>query len=480
MLYGLRLNRPETGKLEDGKWLYSYDENYTVLTARRIAEGDKNVWDAWKHPDDHQDRLFTMRFASKDLGNDDSRYEWVHPPTPRMVMSAIIRVAGMNPVAYRMPSVWLGVLIVAMTWVIGNRMRGPSFGLFAGTLAATDGWLFCLSRVAMTDIYFIGMTVTAYALFYVWWTARSHRTWWMIADGLVCGAALAMKWSAAGPVFGLAVLAMARFLLDWRRSPTTRFSTLRDAAVALAAFTLVPAAVYVLSFWPFFAAGHTATEWFAMHRAIFDYNRRAPATAPGSSAWYEWPLDRRATWFLTRAKNGFCQYTFASSNWFVWWPFIPAVAYATLRFIYAALPVPAKSLSSRGYSAATQRLSAFFPQLAGSPIAGTLPSAVDEPRFEQAFLVVATSVMWLPYALIHRFVFTRYFTLLVPFGALAIAMALFDLRSRWPRVGEAVCFAYMAGALAFFVVHYPAWAGVPLPCKGVEAGQWDYWFRMAR
>ena len=79
LVYGFHLNRPEVGLLEDGKWLYSYDENYTVLTARRIADGDANVWNAWRHPDDHQDRVFTSTFRSWDLGNDDSRYEWVHP-----------------------------------------------------------------------------------------------------------------------------------------------------------------------------------------------------------------------------------------------------------------------------------------------------------------------------------------------------------------------------------------------------------------
>ena len=42
-------------------------------------------------------------------------------------------------------------------------------------------------------------------------------------------------------------------------------------------------------------------------------------------------------------------------------------------------------------------------------------------RFERGFLAVAGAAMWLPYGLVHRFVFTRYFTLAVPFGALAIA-----------------------------------------------------------
>jgi predicted membrane-bound dolichyl-phosphate-mannose-protein mannosyltransferase len=441
LVYGARLNRPETGLLEDGKWLYSYDENYTVLTARRIAAGDPNVWDAWRHPDDHDDRLFTMRFRAWDLGNDDSRYEWVHPPTPRVIMAAIIRAAGMNAALYRLPSVAMGLLVVAMTWTIGCRMRGPGFGLFAGALAASDGWLFCLSRVAMTDVYFIAPTIAAYALFYVWWTAARHRRAWMLAVGAACGAALAMKWSAAAPVLGLVGMTAFRLVLDWRASAPgerdARRRVLVDTALALASFTVVPVTIYVASFWPFFAAGHSFAEWGQLHSAIVAYNRTAPPTAPGSAPWYIWPLDKGFTWFLTRAKEGRCQYTFASSNWFVWWPFIFVIVYALERF-------------------------------------------VEERRFEHGFLVVATAAMWLPYAFVHRFVFTRYFTMLVPIAALALAQALFDIHARWPRYGGALRAGHLAAAIVFFVIKYPAWAGVALPCRVTQGNQWDYWLHARR
>jgi dolichyl-phosphate-mannose--protein O-mannosyl transferase len=434
-VYGAWLNRPEVGLLEDGKWLYSYDENYTVLTARRIADHDPNVWNAWHHPADGDDRRFTMRFRSWDLGNDDSRYEWVHPPTPRMIIAGIIRVAGMNAAYYRIPSLLLGLLTVAMIWLIGCRMRGPSFGLFAAALAATDGWLFCLSRVGMTDIYFIAMTIAAYAVYYVWWTATAHRAAWMLLVGLLSGAALAMKWSAAAPILGLGVMTAVRLVLD-RRSGASFRALLFDGAVALGSLAVLPLVVYSVSYWPFFAAGHSLSEWIAMHRAILDYNRTAPVTAPNSTPWYVWPLDRGMTWFLTRAKNGACQYTFASSNWLVWMPFVPAMVYTLERF-------------------------------------------TEEPRFERAFVVAAGAIMWLPYAAVHRFIFTRYFTLAAPFGALAIAMAIFDLEERWPRSGRALRFAYLGAAILFFVVRYPGWAGMPMECN-FDGRRWDFWLHLVR
>ncbi len=434
LVYGLRLNRPETGLLEDGKWLYSYDENYTALTARRIADGDPNVWDAWRHPSDKDDREFTKRFRSWDLGNDDSRYEWVHPPTPRMIMAWIIRRYGMNAAAFRVPSVVFGVLTVLMVWVIGNRMRGPGFALYAACLAATDGWLFCLSRVAMTDIYFIAMTIAAYAAFYVWWTVESRQRLWMLLVGALAGAALAMKWSAAAPIAGLGALAAVRFVLDWRARPGERPRIALDAALAALALTVLPLAVYLVSFQPYFAAGHSFSEWLDMHRAILDYNRNAPAKAPNSTVWYVWPLDRGVTWFLTRAKDGACQYTFASSNWLVWMPFVPVLTYAAERF-------------------------------------------TDQPRLDRGFVVAAGLIMWLPYAAVHRFLFTRYFTLAAPFGALAIAMALFDVRERWPAQGRILRAGYLAAALIFFFVRYPGWAGVPMQCN-FDGRRWDFWLHI--
>lgn len=447
LVYGFHLNRPEVGLLEDGKWLYSYDENYTVLTARRIADGDANVWNAWRHPDDHQDRVFTSTFRSWDLGNDDSRYEWVHPPTPRLIMAGIIRLAGMRAGAYRIPSLLLGMLTVGMTWFIGTRMRGPGFGLFAGCLAATDGWLFCLSRVGMTDIYLIGTTTAAYAAFYGWWIATSRRPLWMLLVAALCGASLAMKWSAAAPVLGLILLTLTRAAIDWRMSPATRRQTLREAALAAASFAVLLPLIYIASYWAFFAAGHSWSDWLSLHSAILNYNRNAPATAPNSSRWYTWPVDKHVTWFLTRAKNGSCQYTYASSNYFVWMPFVPAVVYAAERF-------------------------------------------TEDRKFERGFLVAATMAMWLPYALVHRFLFTRYFTLLVPISALAITMALSDVSARWPRLGSPLRATYLGLAVVFFVLRYPVWAGVPLPCNNMEprdtwpfgqgASRMDYWLHAKR
>lgn len=437
LVYGAWLNRPETGRLEDGKMLYSYDENYTVLTARRIALGDKNVWDAWRHPDDGADRRFTSIFSKADLGNDDSRYEWVHPPTPRLLMAAIITVAGMNAMYYRIPSLLLGMLIVAMTWVIGDRMRGPAFGLCAATLTAVDGWLFCLSRVAMTDIYFIAATITAYAAFYVYWTTKNRRLFWIVIVGALCGVDLAMKWSAVAPILGLAGMTVARLALDWRRSAETRPQTLREAGVALASFVVLPPLIYFASFWPFFVAGHSLDEWVQMHKAILAYNVGAPHTAPGSSVWYQWPLDRRYTWFLTRAKDNLCQYTFASSNWIVWFPFVPALCYAGEQF-------------------------------------------TGDFKFERGFVLVGACVTWLPYALVHRFVFTRYFAATVPFCALAITAALFDLRAMWPRVGRLVQSLYLAAAIVFFVLRYPLWSGVPMPCSNIDGASFFSWLHAGK
>jgi dolichyl-phosphate-mannose--protein O-mannosyl transferase len=349
-------------------------------------------------------------------------------------MAALIRRFGMNAAIYRLPSVAMGLLVVAMTWVIGNRMRGPAFALFAAALAASDGWLFCLARVGMTDIFLIGATTAAYAAFYAWWTAERRRNAWMLVVGAACGAALAMKWSAAAPICGLAAMAAIRFVLDWRTAPASRARILAEAAVAAVSFTIVPLAIYFASFWPFFAAGHTLAEWGQLHRAILAYNRTAPHTAPNSSWWLLWPVDKGSTWFLTRAKGGRCQYTYASSNWWVWFALIPAVVYAAERFCF------------------------------------------EEPRFERGFLVVSTAFMWLPYAFVHRFVFTRYFTMLVPIGGLAIAAVLFDVHARWPRIGGPLRSAYLAAAIVFFVLKYPAWAGVPLPC-GMGGDQWNYWLR---
>ena len=182
--------------------------------------------------------------------------------------------------AYRIPSLLLGMLTVGMTWFIGTRMRGPGFGLFAGCLAATDGWLFCLSRVGMTDIYLIGTTTAAYAAFYGWWIATSRRPLWMLLVAALCGASLAMKWSAAAPVLGLILLTLTRAAIDWRMSPATRRQTLREAALAAASFAVLLPLIYIASYWAFFAAGHSWSDWLSLHSAILNEQYATVEAAP--------------------------------------------------------------------------------------------------------------------------------------------------------------------------------------------------------
>jgi dolichyl-phosphate-mannose--protein O-mannosyl transferase len=352
------------------------------------------------------------------------------------VVASILRHIGLNPVANRAPSVLLGMLVVAMVWVIGNRMRGPGLGLFAAILTASDGWIFTLSRVAMTDIYLISMVVAAYAVLYVWWTATSHRNAWMLLLGATCGMAVSMKWSAVPPLLGLVPLVVSRFVVDWRRSPGTRARTQIDAAIAVVSLTVVPAWIYVTSFLPFFAAGNSLTELVGMHRAILEYNRTFPVTARDGTRWYSWPLDRGFTWFVTRSDDHVtCWYSLPSGNWFVWLPFLPTMAYAVARF-------------------------------------------VRRPQFERAFVVVAGMAMWLPYGLVRRVEYTRYFALAIPFSALAVSMALFDLCEWRPRFGRPVRAAYLAGALAFFVLRYPVWAGVTMPCQCFDGWHWKFWLQL--
>ena len=176
-------------------------------------------------------------------------------------------------------------------------------------------------------------------------------------------------------------------------------------APGLLAITVLPLAVYVISYIPWinlgnqwfagFPAGHTGQTFLDLQNSMYEYHNNLRATHPASSPWWAWPLDLKPVWFY---QSGYAGGT-------------TAVIYDT---------------GNLGHL------------LAGHPGHGVGRVAAWKRRsLALAVVVIAVLCMWLPWARIDRATFQYHVYTSLPFSFMALAYFLAELwHGPSPRTGS--------------------------------------------
>lgn len=198
------------------------------------------------------------------------------------------------------------------------------------------------------------------------------------------------------------------------------------------ALIVLPLALYLASYIPFFAMGHTIAQLRELQWQMYYYHSHLVATHPYSSQWYQWPAVWRPVYYAqTLGANGVSANIYANGNPLLYWFYLPATLYVTARWWlgrHPALPV---------------LLIGFFGQ-------------------------------WLPWALIPRLAYIYHFLPASIFGTLAVAVAVNDLWHWGRRIAplRAVAVGYVAIVIAAFVFFYPIYASVNLTGPELQARIW--------
>jgi dolichyl-phosphate-mannose--protein O-mannosyl transferase len=452
---------------------YSYDEVYHAYTAAQYAIGNADAW------------LWSTQAPIAGVA-----YEWTHPPLGKLLMTLGILAWGDTPLGWRFMSAVFGALGLGAVYLLGLRLTGQRLvALVAATLTLVDGLYFVESRTGVIDIFGTVFMIVAFIACYAFVTAPPDRVRTpLLLLGLFMGLAIATKWNAVYPAVLLGALAvwrtyvlmpllMRRIVIALAALGTLAgiivFPLLREASgliivlivTALIAWQLVllivapqqqtpppdahdalvqhliwvplalvvlPLALYLASYIPFFAMGHTIAQLRELQWQMYYYHSHLVATHPYASKWYEWPAVWRPVYYAqTLGPNGISANTYANGNPLLYWCYLPATLYVTVRWWLArhpALPV---------------LLIGFFGQ-------------------------------WLPWALIPRLAYIYHFLPASIFGTLAVAVAVNDLW-RWGRRSvplRAVAVGYVAVVVAAFIFFYPIYASVNLTGPELQARIW--------
>jgi 4-amino-4-deoxy-L-arabinose transferase-like glycosyltransferase len=397
LLLTLRLGSPSWDASNNPR--YVFDERYTAFTAEVFARGDLDLF----APGARRIDYLAHGADALPLGG---RVEWSHPPGAPLAMAASVLVFGYSEKSVRAVSVAAAMIALLGVAALAGRRRA----CIACAFLLLDPQFFVLARTAMPHALVVACVVASAvaALRGARARGRAAGAWWA-ACGAAVGLGAAMRWTALPIDFAI----VAAALWSVRRARQTW-----GAAISLV--TLAAVAVYLGTFVPYLAAGHSLADLLRLHRSMLWFHLHMPARFVGSSPWYGWPFQISPVTFDARPGADRIAVVLCGGLRLLGWALVPAVVYGAVRARQAVRPTSAVAVAA---------------------IVGT----------------------WLPWAVLGRFGLAYYLLPAMPFVAVLAAGALTRLRIRALRLVP------VGAALLVFAVSYPVLAAIPLPVRLVRA-----------
>jgi dolichyl-phosphate-mannose--protein O-mannosyl transferase len=346
---------------------------------------------------------------------------------------------GFNTFGWRIAACIFGTLCIPMMYLFARRLwPNRLFAIAAATFACFDGMFFIQSRIGMIDIFPVFFVLLAYFLFLVHIQSRTPRSSLvsLVALGVVLGIGIASKWIVLAAFASIVFLMIARAIWFGVARPDTPVIPRGLAwptylAVAVVALVAIPAAIYVESWYPFFARGqfHNMADLIAYQKESYIYHATLKATHPYGSPWWSWPLLSRPVLYYAEYTNlGIDHWTGQQlisrmanlGNPWIWWTSLPCVA--------------------------------------------SLPYFIVRHRsFPAAVILLGFITQYLPWSQISRVIFMYHMFGGLIFMVLALAFVLAQIAERLRPPGNMVLVGgYLGVAVLFFFYFYPIWTGLPI------------------
>jgi dolichyl-phosphate-mannose--protein O-mannosyl transferase len=363
-------------------------------------------------PEEIFDEVYHAKAALSYLRG-ETPVEWVHPPTAKVLISFAVQLLGYDSYAWRLAPALAGSMLAPIFFLLARRvLPSERAACVAAALLLMDGVYLVQSRTAMTNIFAVLFQVTAAYMLVRAVLAERLPLLWMLGLGLALGLALSTRWTS---LWSLGFLGLALVAARWRRPIQWR-----DPLLVVMAFALLPALVYLASYWyyPVMRPASLAHLW-GTQKAMWEYHATLNATHAYFSPWYTWPWLARPTWYYYKQDTERVFGIVALGNPALWWASVPVTLAALVTGIRAR-----------------------------------------DPR--RLFAALGFVCLYVPWGLSPRTLnFSHYLFEALPYACLALGFfldrALDDRRWRqW-------AWAYLGVCLALFLFFFPVLTGCPIP-----------------
>ena len=408
-------------------------------------------------------------------------YETSHPPLGKIIMSWGVALFGMTPFGWRFAGAVAGILMLAGVWLVAKQMtKSTALSAFACGLMALDCMHLTQTQIATIDSYPVLFILFAFffMLRYLQTDWRTEKTARVLTDlgmsGFFMGLAIASKWIGIYAGAGLAVLFFwhgGRILaLDRKEQKALRAEGrtkelaqrtkagrkfLRICAFCVAAFVLVPAAIYLVSYVPYFAYRRFGSlkEYLdavaGAQTSMFNYHA-TPGLGmdhPFYSPWYEWPVMGTPMFYASKQyvfDESLSYSIFCFGNPVLWFPAIGTMIFCAWMWIRnreEKIEIPGE---------------------------GFAPAGLDTSL---VFLLTGFLAQYLPWMMVPRGTYIYHYFASVPFLVFSVTMVMAQIRARSAKAWKWSAAAYLGLAAAAFVLFFPYVIGVFAPKEWLNMGR---------
>ncbi len=360
---------------------YVFDEVYHAYTAKEYLKGNRDAWSPW---------------GKSEPG---VAFEWLHPPISKEIMTAsMFLLKSTDAWAWRMPGALLGILSIFLIYKLALLLfKNQTTALISSLIFSIDGLVFVQSRTGMNDAYLVAFILIS-VIFFV------KKRYFLAA--LFMGLSLTTKWS------GIYLYLMYLPILFYQR----RFRK-------IIFFVLIPPAVYLASYIPYFLIGYKWSDFIELHRQIWWYQTHLKATHDYSSPWWSWPLNLYPVWYFVDYQKNNVANIFASGNPLIFWA-----------------------------GSATILLTAL--------------EAIKKRSLNLIVIILGFFVFWIPWAFSPRIMFLYHFSPSVPFLSLSLAYQLgLEYKDKTRRK---YVYILLALIILAFILIFPFLTAIHIPREFVK------------
>ncbi len=337
------------------------------------------------------------------------------------------RVAtGRQAQSWRIPGLIAGAALAFFIVLLARRLfASRAAPALAGAIVLLDGSMFAQTRIGMNDVYVAAFLVAGWYFVVAAHAPRRSARLDLVIAGLLFGLAAASKWVAFYALGGLGVLALAVTAYAYSRERAGTGGPLdllrgrgANAAFLFGCFAVLPIAVYLLAYVPWFGGPMAPYGWDLreLTQQMYWYHSGLTSPHPAGSPWWSWPLVLKPVyWYYSQSEDG-SAVIYNAGNVVLFWGGLAAVGWCGV----AALRARSVSLG---------------------------------------FVVFALAVQLVAWVPITRVLFFYHFFTALPWYFLALVAALVHL---WERGRRPIVGGYLALAAAAFVFFYPFVSGQPV------------------
>jgi len=409
-----------------------FDEVYHVPAVQMLARGDFRTPFEWWHRADWP-----------------TYFDWLHPPLAKYIQALSLRLLSFWPtvVVWRLPSVVFALLSLTVFYFLAKELslimlsnksiqrkilqrqntedQAINFALIASVLLASDGLFLVQSRIAMNDIFYLFFSLMASYLYLIF--LRQKNLLIFFSSALMLALALATKWSAMWLIIFLLLSEL------WRIKKEKKFQKIPFVIFSL---LLMPVAVYLLVFIPYFLSGKTVSDFIQLQSQIINFQFNYASPHPYQSGPLAWLINWRPVWYFADfSLKNWRQDIYAQGN--------PVV------FLYLLLLIPFLWWWKKSFK--TQRLKKQWQEM------------IFQKPYRLVIAIFFSS--FLPWAIINRPLFFYHFLPALPYLILLIAwpVYLFSLTLKSKEQKRVLIFHFLFWPVLAMAIFYPHWTALAVP-----------------